>query len=537
MKYFLYCRKSTEDDTKQIQSIEDQISFMLPVAEKRGISKADIVEVLEEKKSAKKAGRPVFNDMMERIRNGEAQGIICWKLDRLARNWIDGGTIIDMLQRGAIQEIVTHSQTHLPSDNVLLMSVEFGMANQYIRDLSVGVKRGMRSQTDKGWRPNLVPTGYLNNKMHLENSEGKIIPDPKRFHLVRKMWEYLLTSAYTINKIRTIANEEWGYRTVQRRKSGGKPIGHATLYHVFTNPFYCGRPLFLGEQTIGKYPAMVTEEEFIQAQRILGRKGYQTKPSKREFAFGGLLRCGECGCTITGEAHTKRLKTSGEIKTYNMYRCVKKNRKGCTQKYSNERELETMVNEYVETLAVDDQYITWSMKWLSFLHKQECTERETIETSLTDALTQCKKRIDNLFQMKLRELVTDEEYTKEKQTLLKEKEQLEQETALQSDRQNNWLQTAEQAMYFCRDFKTMFDNGNLQQRKILLKQVGAHLVLNYGKLHIEAQKPFKSLLKLRESSKGIDRSLEPNVLLVDAIKKGTQGAEITKWWAIQDLNL
>ena len=55
-------------------------------------------------------GRPIFNDMLRRIQTGEAQGIICWKVDRLARNPVDGGQIQWLLQQG----VIAHIQTQPP---------------------------------------------------------------------------------------------------------------------------------------------------------------------------------------------------------------------------------------------------------------------------------------------------------------------------------------------------------------------------------------------------------------------------------------
>lgn len=127
-KYFLYARKSTDVEDKQVLSIESQLSELRSLAKREGFTVAD--EFIE-KRSAKMPGRPVFNDMLRRIQTGEAQGIICWKVDRLARNPVDGGQIQWLLQQGVITHIQTHDRSHYPNDNVLMMSVELGMANEY----------------------------------------------------------------------------------------------------------------------------------------------------------------------------------------------------------------------------------------------------------------------------------------------------------------------------------------------------------------------------------------------------------------------
>ena len=86
--YFIYSRKSSEAEDRQILSIDSQVSELKRFANPKGIK---ILEVLTEAKSAKAPGRPIFNSMMQRLYHGEADGILCWKLDRLARNPVDGG--------------------------------------------------------------------------------------------------------------------------------------------------------------------------------------------------------------------------------------------------------------------------------------------------------------------------------------------------------------------------------------------------------------------------------------------------------------
>src|SRR3989338_767867 len=149
-KYFLYARKSTDVEDKQVLSIEGQLDAL------RSLAKSEELEVAAEfveKRTAKMPGRPVFNEMLVRIQQGEAQGIICWKLDRLARNPVDSGQISWLLQQGVIHHIQTHDRSFYPTDNVLMTSVEFGMANQFILDLKTNTKRGLDAKAKRGDYP------------------------------------------------------------------------------------------------------------------------------------------------------------------------------------------------------------------------------------------------------------------------------------------------------------------------------------------------------------------------------------------------
>ena len=143
IRFFLYARKSSESEDRQVASIESQVAELQKIASDMHL---EVVDVLTESQSAKAPGRPVFNQMIQRLQMGEAEGVLCWKLNRLARNPIDGGQISWMLQQGVLRQIQTFGRGYYPTDNVIVMAVELGMANQFVRDLSIDTKRGRRAK-------------------------------------------------------------------------------------------------------------------------------------------------------------------------------------------------------------------------------------------------------------------------------------------------------------------------------------------------------------------------------------------------------
>jgi DNA invertase Pin-like site-specific DNA recombinase len=93
-KFFLYARKSTDAEDKQVLSIEAQLQELRDYAKQENL---DIAQEFVEKQSAKIPGRPIFNKMMGCLEKGDANSILAWHPDRLARNSVDGGKIIYLL--------------------------------------------------------------------------------------------------------------------------------------------------------------------------------------------------------------------------------------------------------------------------------------------------------------------------------------------------------------------------------------------------------------------------------------------------------
>lgn len=225
-KYFLYARKSTDVEDKQILSIESQLAELRDLAKRESIY---ITDEFVEKRSAKIPGRPVFNNMLSRIQNGEAQGIVCWKIDRLSRNPVDSGKIQWMLQQNIIQHIQTHGQSHYPNDNVLMMSVELGMANEYVRQLSENTARGLRQKARNGDFPGKAPFGYINN-----SNIKKIAVHKKNSKILKQMFELYATGSVRLEDLAKILEKSDILSKNNRR------VHVSRVSHIICNPIYYG---------------------------------------------------------------------------------------------------------------------------------------------------------------------------------------------------------------------------------------------------------------------------------------------------------
>ena len=160
-KYILYARKSTDVEDKQVLSIEAQLVELRAYAKNEDIQ---IIDELVEKQSAKVPGRPIFGNMLKRIENGEANGILAWHPDRLARNSIDGGQIVYLLDQTRLQSLKFPTfWFENTSQGKFMLSIAFGQSKYYVDNLSENTKRGLRQKVRRGEMPGLAPLGYIND--------------------------------------------------------------------------------------------------------------------------------------------------------------------------------------------------------------------------------------------------------------------------------------------------------------------------------------------------------------------------------------
>ena len=482
MRYFVYCRKSSEAEDRQVLSLESQRQEIhRAVADRPSV---EIVQYFEESKSAKAPGRPVFDALLERIERGEADGIIAWHPDRLARNSVDGGKIIYFLDQKRLKNLlfVTYTFENNPQGKFML-SIIFGYSKYYVDSLSENVKRGNRTKVEKGWRPNWAPTGYLNDP-----TTKTILPDPERFPLVRRMFDLALAGEYSLRDI-SKETRAWGMTTRQHRRMGGKHLTTSLVYHMLTNPFYCGLILWNGQSYPGAHLPVVSADEFERVQNGLRRPGKQ-QPQKYTFAYTGLMRCGECGSAITAEHKVNRY---GNRYTY--YHCTKTQvGSACRQSVIPLAILEAQIREFVGDLTLGLPTHKWTAHTLKKARLSD-KQLETRRAGLEATKSRLKTERDNLTTLRLRDLIDDDEFIKERERIDRSVRSI-TETLRTCDNGETWVEPAQTVILAFSRIVFWFDTGDTRVKRKIVSATASNPTLRDKKLLCEAAFPFQLASKI-----------------------------------------
>lgn len=517
-RYILYARKSSEAEDKQVASVQSQIDELKRLAD---VEQLDIIGVITDEKSAKAPDkRTGFELLKSRVEAGEANGIICWKLDRLARNPVDGGWVNWNLQQGTIQHIRTYDRDYRVGDNVLLMMVEFGMANQFVIDLSANTKRGMRSKVAKGWFPHYAPVGYMNR--HIRKGECDIVPDPERFDKVRRLWHELVYHHRSIRELYRIANNE-----LHLKLRTGKGMTFSKFLVMFSNPFYYGRFRFKGEMYDGKHEPMISKHEWDMAQEIVHSRS-RSRKKRYTFAYTGMIRCGLCGSMVTAEEKYKNIVTGGRH-TYRYYRCTRSQDPKCPSRPVNEKLIEDQIMEHLSQVTINPVVQDIVLRVLRDEVQQDGEQTRNIYRTHQKDLNRVLDNMTSLVKKNVSGLISDDEYLKLKKEYQEEKVRLEGLLKSTSSLVVDWMARAEKVLDFAVRAKEIFATCDLETKKQIMLFLGSNFILRGNLLEFQVNKALTNLKGLEKGLASQGRPIEPTKENGPHKLTKAQSSNISKW--------
>jgi site-specific DNA recombinase len=374
----IYARVSSKDQEREGYSIPAQLKLLRQYAQNNDFKiEREFVDV----ETAKMAGRKNFTEMVRYLEKSPlCRVVIAEKTDRLYRNLRDCLTLEDM-----------NTEIHLPkegqviskeskSQSKLIHGIHIILARNYIENLKEEVKKGMREKAEQGIYPSRPPLGYRNDKL-----ERTIEIDPAKAPIAKRMFELYASGRFSLELV---------WKTL--RLEFEVTLSKSHVEKLLKNPFYTGNFYWDGTLYLGTHEPLISRNLFDQVQAVFHGHN-QPKYKKREFAFGGLLRCAYDDCTVTAEIKKGR---------YVYYHCTGYRGK-CTLPYFREEELGNRLGQILKDVHIPDGVLSQLRQ--SLLHDKSRAEAHSQSENerLRNRLGQVRRRIEQAYLDKLDGKITE----------------------------------------------------------------------------------------------------------------------------------
>jgi site-specific DNA recombinase len=495
-KFFLYARNSTDVEDKQVRSIEDQIAELRTFAKQENL---EIINIFIEKQSAKIPGRPVFNEMIKRIEKGKANGILAWHADRLARNSVDGGRIIYLLDCGRIQSLKfpTLWFENTPQGKFML-NIVFGQSKYYIDSLAENTKRGLRQKVKREEYTSLAPIGYINDK-----KTKSVVVDKNRAPIIHRAFELYAQNNSRLEDVSNFLAQNGIF------SNGGKQIKRDRISFILSNPFYTGLFRYAGEIHEGKHEPIIAKKIFDKVQEVLKQRGRPHHKTKNEpQAFCGLLKCGTCGVGITGEYKVKRQKNGNEH-YYTYYHCTRKNKLvKCKEPCIRQERLDQRISSLLQKFSLREDWAEGLAKKLGNENLETAQSSAAFVQENRNRIVDIQTKLQRLLDGYLEQDIDPEVYREEKAKLLGEKKSLEEQITNFEQKRTGWVEPFEKWIKEAGNLPQIARESNLLAKKVAAKEIfGSNLILSAREARATPQKKWRFLQIAEKKTATISESL------------------------------
>jgi site-specific DNA recombinase len=480
MKAILLARVSTEEqDTKaQVERLQNYVT------------QKDFtdVELFDFDESAHKdlEQRKKFQKVLDKLKNSKNTiALVCDKIDRMTRDFLRFLPLIDELRKS--KKVVLH----FPSDNMILhgessasdlfrFNIGVALAQYYSDSISDNVKRKIESKLRNGQILSKAPYGYRNIRVDEKNTTVKV--DPVESQIVKKMYEWYVSEAFSIREIIKKLYDEYG---VEMPKS--------SVGRILENKFYIGIALYKKKDI--EYPhvyqSIIAEDTFWKVQEIKsGRTQWDGKGkyAGKSFYYRNLVRCGICGYSMSPE----------EQRGKHYYCCTEYGGKHGA-KYVSEDILTNQFVEIFKGFALTDEVAKRLFDDLVALGETSNYASKELASGLRGQFDILKDRKKGLIRIHADGSINKEEYLEEVRFVDKELKQITEKLSKVEEVDQDFYLTAGLIIELARNSGELFKRSEDEERRLLVKTVLSNVTWNGENLSYTYNTPFDTLRKIAES--------------------------------------
>lgn len=475
-QFVAYYRVSSKRQREEGVSISAQKKLIHEYALRNNFK---IIKEVAIDESAKKEGRKAFSELLKLVKENPAiRGIIGEKVDRVLRG--------NLKDRVALEDLMNFrdKEFHFIKESLILnkdsksfqklhFDIQNGFARFFLNNLSDEVRKAYDILVEDGFYPHIPPHGY---KEKLD--EHLAIIDPNVSPFIKRVFELCATEEYSEKQISEILYKD-GFRS---RK--GNKVGKSAISKILHNTFYFGHFKWKGKIYKGSYEPIISKDLFDKVQEVLHPN--KKRSYKHDFAYTGIMRCGECGNGITAEVQ------KGHI----YYHCTKpKGAKSCSQRFVREETIEEQLEKVIKAVALDLKKVNTIKDIMRLsLADEQLYLKESLD-ALNTQYNDLQEQITKLLELHLKGKVKEELYNTQSKKLENEVEDINTEIAKFKHANRAYLSEMEAFLSFCNEAPKLFKSSRPALKRELLRFVVSNLILKDKKVEFSLRTPFNIIAK------------------------------------------
>ncbi|EKE11104.1 MAG: recombinase [uncultured bacterium] len=501
MKAIILARVSTEEQKEAGNSLPAQIERLENYCKRKGF---DVVKNLSFDESAYKSQRSDFEKIITDIKTYKEKVVVCFdKVDRFSRNVFDKS--VSVLYEMAMADRI---ELHFASDNLIINSkisatekfhfgINLNLAKYYSDAISDNVKRAYEQKLRNGEWINKAPLGY--KSITLENGTKSVIIDPDKHFFIKELFELYASGKYSM---KTLAKEMKEKGLTNNRTN--TPISTSQVEQILKNPFYYGVMKTNGKLYPHKYEPIIPLNLYNKAHEVINSYNKQNfKRTGKPYIFRGLVKCQECGCSISPEIKKGK---------YIYYHCTNYHGNCGNVVWIKEEALLKQIEPTLKGLKLTAKAINELKRELRATHEMEKIHYEQNTNAIKKKIESIENKLKIMYEDRLDGRLTPEDYDEKVKECKIQKKDLLEEYGEHVEADENFCINANKILSLASRAWEIFESSEAQEKTQLLKFTLQNFSLTGKNLSFEAKIPFSGILEYANSGSMLrdqDSNLEP----------------------------
>ncbi len=215
----------------------------------------------------------------------------------------------------------------------------------------------------------------------------------------------------------------------------------------------------------------------------MSNRGKKKRKRKHEFAFSGLMKCGNCDCLITAEKQ----------KGHHYYRCTKK-KQPCNEKYLREENLVEQMKGIIQKVSLPND---WANNMLAEIDKEENKQKKK-RKFLFKIYYPRKRRLKlklktYLICLLVEKALSQKNISRKNKNFSTRSWTFNKKLKILNKKGNNWLEPMKEMILASSQAKILLSQSDNQEIRAFLKNIGSNFILKDKKIQFALKIGWRAL--------------------------------------------